>query len=78
MVNSMTHFEIQYVKNNVDHLDATLEQISALLDDTCLSCDEPVGLRPDEFHEYVIVTDENSDYWFICEQCALPVIDPTA
>lgn len=72
----MPRFEIFLVNSVDEHADAEAEGFAAHADDACSNCEEPVGLIAGELFDYVVVTDESDDFWFTCENCALPVIDP--
>ena len=74
----MHRFELFQVSSVEDHSEAEAEGLAAQYEDTCNSCDEPVGLLSGELFDYVIVSDENDDFWFTCEACATPVTDPEA
>lgn len=72
----MPRFEIFHVRTIADHAEAEAEGFAAQYDDACASCSDTVGLVAGELYDYVVVTDEHDDFWFTCEGCALPVIDP--
>lgn len=74
----MHRFELFQVRSIEDHSEAEAEGLAAQYEDTCSSCEEPVGLISGELFDYVIVSDENEDFWFTCEACAMPVTDPEA
>ena len=74
----MHRFELFQVRSIEDHSDAEAEGLAAQYEDACSSCEEPVGLVSGELFDYVIVSDENEDFWFTCDACATPVTDPEA
>lgn len=72
----MPRFEIFQVTTLEHHATAEAEGLAAHSDDACASCGEQVGLDGYRLYEYVVVTDEHDDFWFVCPGCALPVLDP--
>jgi hypothetical protein len=71
----MHRFEVYQIQSVDDHADAEAEDLAAQYGDNCISCDEPVGLIAGEIFGYVVVVDENDDFWYTCNACATPVID---
>lgn len=74
----MHRFEVYQIRTISAHAEAEAEGLAAQYDDVCHSCDEPVGLIAGALFDYVIVSDENEDFWFTCDACAIPVTDPEA
>lgn len=68
--------EIHHIANEADEHDAD----NAGLDmpestDSCEHCLAQVGRARGLFAPYVIVLNQNDDLWFVCETCAVPVLD---
>ena len=45
-------------------------------DDCCEHCESSIGRARGQFDPYVVVLNQDDDYWLLCENCALPVLDP--
>lgn len=72
----MPRFEALHVTTVQQHAEAEAEGLAAHADDLCVSCEDQVGLDGSQLTDYVVVTDEHDDFWFICVNCAAPLIDP--
>lgn len=44
--------------------------------DSCEHCESRIGRSRGGFGPYVIVLDQDDDYWLVCENCAQPVLFP--
>jgi hypothetical protein len=45
-------------------------------DDTCEHCDSRIGHARGRFAPYVIVLNQDDDFWLLCTECSSPVLDP--
>lgn len=45
-------------------------------DELCEHCESRIGRGRGMFVPYVVVLNQDDDYWFVCENCAGPVLDP--
>jgi hypothetical protein len=45
-------------------------------DDECQHCESRIGRGRGQFRGYVIVLNQDDDFWLLCTECSAPVTDP--
>ena len=72
----MRHIEVHVLETDADvslALTSGLIELDDLDGATCSDCEESVGHADDTFYTFCVVLNED-DYWFVCEDCATPVV----
>jgi len=71
----MASFELYVVENSVEAQNTVAPAEFSHDGNICRSCGDIVGFAIGKFFSCVVVVDEDENYWFVCSDCASPVVD---